>query len=88
MDFKPSTWAQPAQDIAAEYNTWEKAETELPAVQTKREALSESLVRRGLLDPETGATLDNTKQGKILMDNARGFSRIGKLNYERTFGHA
>jgi len=88
MDFKPSTWSQPAQDIAKEYDAWDRANTELPAIQTKREAISESMVRRGVLDANTGELTGNTKQSKILQDNSRGFSRLGKLNYERTFGHA
>ena len=87
MAFKPSTWAQPATDIAKEYEQYDKAETEVE-VQTAPEAISQSMVRRGVLDPNTGGMLHGTKSNKITEDNARGFSTRGKMNYERIFGHS
>ena len=86
-DFKPSTWAQPVQDIAKEYDAYDKAETHVE-VQTKPEAISKSMVRRGIMNPLTGLLIGNSKGSKITRDNAEGFSPQGKLNYERTFGHA
>jgi len=87
MEFKPSTWAQPAQDIAKEYNEYDKADMHLE-VQTAPEEISKSMIRRGLLDPRTGAFLDNSKASKVSGDNVRGFSSRGKDNYERIFGRA
>ena len=85
-DFKPSTWAQPVQDIVKEYEAHDASETSIE-VQDKPEAISESMIRRGLLDPCTGALINNSKSNKITRDNARGFSPRGKMNYEETFGH-
>ncbi len=86
-DFKPSTWAQPVQDIVKEYEAHDAAET-YTEVQDRPEAISRSMVRRGLLDPMTGAEIKNPKSAKITRDNAKGFSPRGKMNYERIFGHA
>lgn len=86
-EFKPSTWAQPAQDIAKEYNDWDKAQHAPEAIPDKPEGLSTSLVRRGIIDPNTGLSTGNSKQGKITMNNVMGFSEQGKRNYERIFGH-
>ena len=84
--FKPSTWAQPVQDIVKEYNAYDKAETS-SEIQTEPEAISKSMVRRGVLDPATGALTGNSKAHKVTTDNAQGFSARGKMNYERIFGH-
>lgn len=86
-EFKPSTWQQPVQDIVKEYNEFDKAEHH-QEVQTAPEDFSKSLVRRGLLNPMTGMPINNSKQRKITQDNARGFSPLGKANYERIFGHS
>ncbi len=86
-DFNPSSWSQPVEDLVKEYNDYDNQSTE-NEVQTQAEEISKSMVRRGLLDPNTGVPIQNSKQSKITRDNARGFSPIGKLNYERIFGHA
>ncbi len=87
MDFKPSSYNQDPQDIAKEYDAWDKEQTAAPEVQTKAEAISTSMVRRGVMDPRTGLPTGLHKQGKILRDNAQGFSPRGKQNYEKIFGH-
>ena len=86
MSFKPSTWAQPVQDIVKEYEAHDEAETHVE-VQTAPEAISKSMVRRGIMCPRTGGLLGNSKGSKITHDNAKGFSPQGKRNYERIFGH-
>ena len=86
--FRPSTWNQPARDIAKEYNAWDAAETAPEAIPTEPEELSKSLVRRGVLDPNTGFRTGNSKQDKILLGNIRGFSPRAQDNYERIFGHS
>ena len=85
-EFKPSTWQQPVQDIVKEYEAKEAADTHVE-VQTQPEEISKSMVRRGLLDPNTGRPIENSKASKITSDNTRGFSVQGKKNYEATFGH-
>ncbi len=85
-EFKPSTWAQPVQDIVKEYEQFEKNEVSLD-VQTKPEADSLGMVRRGLLDPRTGLLTGNSKQSHILGQNVRGYSEQGKQNYRQIFGH-
>lgn len=85
-EFKPRTWAQPVQDIVKEYEQYEKDEQHVE-VQTEPEAISKSMVRRGIMDPDTGALTGNSKSHKITRDNANGYSAQGKLNYERIFGH-
>lgn len=85
--FKPSSYNQDPQDIAKEYDAWDKAETAAPEIQTKPDAISLSMVNRGTMDRRTGLPTGNMKQSKILRDNSQGFSTQGKLNYERTFGH-
>ena len=87
MSFKPSTWAQPVQDIVKEYETFDKEEHH-EEILTAPEAISKSMVRRGILDPRTGLETGNSKAGKVTRDNTAGFSARGKMNYERTFGHA
>ena len=87
MEFKPSSWNQPVQDIVKEYEAYDRAETHVE-VQTAPEGISKSMVRRGVLDPRTGMPTGNSKQSKIRTDNTRGFSSRGKMNYEATFGHA
>ena len=83
-DFKPSTWAQPAEDIAKEYVQHEAAETAVEAPPDKPEALSQSMVRRGVLDPLTGAYGGNSKQQHILSFTP---SEQFRENHERIFGH-
>ena len=87
QEFKPSTWAQPVQDIVKEYEQHEAAE-DYVEVQTKPEAISRSMVRRGLLDPNTGAVIHNSKANKITRDNVSGYSARGQKNYMQIFGHA
>lgn len=87
QEFKPSTWAQPVQDIVKEYEAFDEAESHVE-VQTAPEAISKSMVRRGVLDPMTGKPTGNSKANKITRDNANGFSPMGKMNYEATFGHS
>lgn len=85
-EFKPSTWAQPATDIAKEYEAHDAAETHIEQ-QTSPEEISKSMVRRGIIDPNTGMCTGNSKASKVSQDNVRGFSKRGKENYERIFGH-
>ena len=87
-NFKPSTWAQPVQDIVKEYTSYEAREYALEDTPTEPGALSKAMVRRGVLDPLTGAYGGNSKQGCITGNNIKGFSELGKQNYERTFKHA
>lgn len=84
-EFKPSTWAQPVQDIVKEYEAYDAAETAPEAIPDKPEAISKSMIRRGVLDPRTGAYGGNSKQKHIL-----AFTPSPRFmsNYERTFGHA
>ena len=84
-DFKPSTWAQPVQDIVKEYETHDAAESAIEAPPDKPEAISKSMIRRGVLDPNTGAYGGNSKQKHILSFTP---TRTFMSNYERTFGHA
>ena len=87
-EFKPSSWSQPVQDIVKEYERFDAEETAAPEIQTAPEAVSQSMVRRGMLDPNTGLLTGNSKQSRILKSNCKGFSPRGKANYERIFGHA
>ena len=64
-DFKPSTWSQPVQDIVKEYEAYDKAENAVEATPDKPEAISTSMVRRGVLDPLTGAYGGSSKQRHI-----------------------
>ena len=82
-EFKPSTWAQPVQDIVKEYEAHDAAE-HYEEVLTKPEEFSKSLVRRGVIDPNTGFPTGNSKQKHL-----SGWvpSRAFQGNYERTFGH-
>ncbi len=86
-EFKPDSWQAPVEDLVKEYEQHDAVETE-NEVQTQAESISKSMVRRGLLDPNTGYTIENSKASKITRDNAKGFSPRGKRNYERIFGHA
>ena len=86
-EFKPSTWQQPAVDIATEYEAYDKADT-AEEVQTAPEEISKSMVRRGVMNPCTGGLLGNSKAMKVSRDNVRGYSTRGKENYEMIFGHA
>ena len=88
MGFKPSTWAQPVQDIVKEYNAYDKEQTTVNEVPDKPESLSTSMVRRGGRDPLTGALTGNSKQRCVLAGNVSGFTEAGKRNYERIFGHS
>ena len=85
--FKPRSWGAPVQDLVKEYEQHGAAESTIE-VQDKPDTASASLVRKGLLDPNTGAMLCNHKASKGINDQVRGYSAIGKENYERTFGHA
>ncbi len=83
-DFKPSTWAQPVQDIVKEYEAHDASETYQEAPPEEPEAFSKGMVRRGVLDPVTGAYGGSSKQKHIL-----GFvpTKTFKDNYEAIFGH-
>lgn len=83
--FKPSSWAQPVQDLEKEYNAWEEAQTAQEATPEKPEALSTSLVRRGLIDPNTGLRTGNKKQEFISRWTP---SKTFQRNYEQAFGHS
>lgn len=80
-EFKPSTWAQPAQDIAKEYIAHDAAECHIEQ-QTAPEAISKSMVRRGVMCPRTGALTGLSKANKVTRDNVTGFSARGKRNYD------
>jgi len=86
-EFKPRSWAAPVQDIVKEYDAWDKAETSPLEVQTAPDEFSKSMVRRGVLDPETGLCTGSAKQSTILAGNIRGFSKRGQANYRAIFGH-
>jgi hypothetical protein len=81
-EFKPSSWAQHPKDLEKEYNAWDKAQTALPETPTEPEALSLSLVRRGVLDPNTGLPTGNSKQRHI---SAWTPSQTFQKNYDRIF---
>lgn len=80
--FKPNM-NQDVQDIVKDLEKHEASE-QPEAPQTKPEEWSKQMVRKGVLCPETGAYIHNSKQMHI-----RNFSPSGtfKSNYERTFGH-
>lgn len=84
--FKPSTWQQPVQDIVKEYNDYERSQTSSIDVPDKPEGLSLSMLRRGVLDRNTGAYGGNScsKQMCILKFVP---TEVYKDNYIRTFGH-
>lgn len=79
--FKPSTWAQPAKDIAKEYEAHDASECHIEQ-QTAPDGISKSMVRRGVLCPRTGALTGQSKSNKVTADNVRGFSAQGKRNYD------
>lgn len=85
--FKPNMQQHPL-DIAKDYDRFENDNNHKTDIQTKPEEFSKAMVRKGLLDPETGMHTGNSKQGHILMHNVRGYSEQGKRNYERIFGHS
>jgi len=84
-EFKPKSWAAHPQDLAKEYTAWEDEKTRLPDVPTKPEALSLSMVRRGVIDPNTGLSTGNSKQRHI---SGWTPSKQFQNNYELAFGHA
>jgi len=86
-EFKPKTWQAEVPDLVKEYNAWDRAENGPAEVQTAPEEFSKSMVRRGVLCPETGRSTGNSKQGTILEANVRGYSPQGQENYRRIFGH-
>jgi len=83
--FKPSSWQQDPRDLAKEYDAWERAETAPPEVQTKPEEVSLRMVRKGVIDPNTGLLTGNPKQSHISRFTP---SQRFQDNYERTFKHA
>ena len=85
-EFKPRSWSAPVQDLVKEYNDFDAQETAIET-QDKPDSISTSLVRRGLMDPNTGCMTNNSKQGTILRYNVSGYSPSGKENYRRIFGH-
>lgn len=87
MTFNPTSWSAPVPDLVKEYNTWDYEQHSPEPTQDKPEEFSKSLVRRGLLDPETGLSLENSKQGCIQKDNVQGYSLRGQEEYKRIFGH-
>lgn len=85
--WEPSTWQQPVQDIVKEYEQHEADEMHIEE-QTEPDQISRSMVRRGVLDVNTGMLKDYSKAHKVTTDNVRGYTPQGKKNYERIFGHA
>jgi len=83
--FKPSTWAQDPIDIAKEFTAYEEAQVAPDEVQTAPEEFSKQLVRRGVLDPNTGLGTGNDKQRHLTNWQP---SISFKSSYERTFGHS
>lgn len=84
-EFKPRSWGADPIDLEKEYNAWEAEQTAPDPVPDKPEALSTSLVRRGLIDPNTGLRTGNSKQEFI---SAWVPTERFQSNYEQTFGHA
>ena len=82
-EFKPKSWAADPQDLAKEYNAWEAEKTALPEAPTKPEALSLSMVRRGVIDPNTGLPTGNSKQRHI---SAWTPSKKFQEGWDRVFG--
>jgi hypothetical protein len=82
--FKPRSWGSHPIDLAKEYTAWEEAQTAPEAVPDKPEALSTSLVRRGLIDPLTGLRTGNSKQEHISRWTP---SERFQHNYKEVFGH-
>lgn len=83
-EFRPKSWAAHPIDLAKEYNAWEADQTAQESPPDKPEALSTSLVRRGLIDPLTGLRTGNSKQAYI---SRWAPSEQFKKNYEAVFGH-
>jgi hypothetical protein len=61
-EFKPSSWQQHPKDLAKEYERHDEAVHHMEATPDKPEEFSKRLVRRGVLDPETGLPTGNSKQ--------------------------
>jgi hypothetical protein len=84
-EFRPRSWAAHPIDLAKEYTAWEDSQTAQETLPDKPEALSTSLVKRGIIDPLTGLRTGNSKQEHI----SRWVpTDTFKHNYEAVFGHA
>jgi hypothetical protein len=84
-EFKPRSWGADPIDLEKEYNAWEDAQTAQESPPDKPEGLSTSLVRRGLIDPNTGLRTGNKKQEFI---SSWTPSETFQQNYQAVFGHA
>lgn len=84
-EFKPSSWQQEPQDLAREFIAHEAAETAPEEQQTAPEEFSKRLVRKGVLNAQTGMHTGNSKQRHM---TAWQPNNAYKYNYERTFGTA
>jgi len=84
--FNPRSWSAPVEDLVSEYEAQDKAER-TPEVATEPDAINSALVKKGLLDPNTGEYQTSNKASTIMAGNCRGYSRSGKASYRRTFGH-
>jgi hypothetical protein len=84
-EFKPSSWNQDPQDLAKEFTAYEDAQCAPEEQQTAPEEFSKQLVRRGVLDAQTGLVTGHSKQKHL---TAWQPSDSYKDSYQRTFGHA
>ena len=83
-EFKPKSWGADPIDLAKEYTAWDNQETTIEDVPDKPEGFSMSLVRRGVIDPNTGLETGNSKQRHISRFTP---SERFQNNYTQIFGH-
>lgn len=81
--FKPTSWAAPVEDLAAEYDRYDREHTELKGEMTQEEAHSEGLrlVKKGRLNPVTGQEIPLSPKAQTISRFIP--SRSFKENYER-----
>lgn len=82
-EFKPKSWAAPVSELVKEYNEFDAVDAK-QEVLTEPEEFSKAMVRKGLLDPNTGEYGKNSKAAKCasFVPSAQYMN-----NHERIFGH-
>ena len=82
--FRPDMNQEPI-DIAKDYEKYEYEHLPKSETPDKPEEMSLSMVRRGVLDPETGKTTGNSKQHHAQYAMLKGYSKKAADNFDRIF---
>ena len=85
-EFKPKSWQAEVPDLVKEYEAFEDAQ--MPeAPQTKPEEFAKAQVRKGILNPENGAYMQDSSNSKQKHIRDWSPSQTYKDSYEQTFKH-